>query len=137
MQKIKKQIQKLVLYLIYEKEWDWLHLIISTLADLEMNIKLLKNAEFKHHLDVCDLVGIGNFEISPAEENIPKQTFYCKDCIYHSKSNFAENLMGNQYSGYCYYLGKGDYAFSRSTETLWDSGKECGRFQFWEDEEYI
>ena len=35
---------------------------------------------------------------------------------------------------YCYYLGKGDYSFIRGTAILWDGCKECGRYEFEDDE---
>lgn len=51
---------------------------------------------------------------------------YCDDCPYADTSKVAKALFGYQCAGYCYYLGKGDYSFSRSTSILWDGCKECG-----------
>ena len=83
MEKIKEKLQTLIAYLIYEREWNWLHLTISTLCDLEMQIPLLQDKDFKYDLDIADMVPPSEKESkSFAEENIPKQTFYCQGCPY-------------------------------------------------------
>jgi hypothetical protein len=135
MEKIKEKIQTLIAYLIYDREWNWLHLTISTLCDLEMQIPLLQDRDFKYDLDIADMVPPSEKESkSFAEENIPKQSLYCQGCPYIGRSNIARTLLGDQACGYCYYLGKGDYSFIRGTAILWDGCKECGRYEFEDDE---
>lgn len=131
MEKIKEAIQDLISYLIYDRYWDWLHLLISTICDLEMQIPLLFNRELKDELDRCDIIypTLGETK-SIAKEQIPEQTFYCEGCPYSRRSEVARFLFGSQSCGYCYYLGKGDYSFLRATCILWDGCKECGINEF-------
>lgn len=137
MEKIKEKIQNLISYLIWDREWYWLHLLISTLCDLEMQGKLLKDIDFKDEIDFSDIIRTSaGEEYTRASINIPKNTFYCDDCPYADRSKIATALLGHQSAGYCYYLGKGDYSFVKATSILWDGCKECGRYSFEDDEDF-
>ena len=135
---IHKKFRDVIAWLTYDKEWKWIDLVISSLADFEMGIKCLFDKELKEAIDGCDLCIEGK---SIAENNIPEKTLYCEDCIYKGRSNVAKFFYGYQESGYCYYLGRGDYSFNRPTMILWDGCKECGinediEVDFEEDEVY-
>ena len=123
-------IQDLISFLIYDLNWVWLEFILKSLCELEMQIKLIFDEEFRHYVDCADTVFVsaGQKE-SYADENIPKETFYCEDCMYKGRSKLAKFFFGYQSCGYCYYLGKGDFSFSKATTLLWDGCKECGRFE--------
>ena len=126
MEKLKQKIQNIFWDIIDEWEWTWLHLLISILCDLEMNFRLLKAKQFRRELMLSDCYyPLDDPEDSPAHHNIPQQSLYCNGCPYYSSSKLADTILGDQYSGYCYYLNRGDYSFSRPTDLLWDGCKEC------------
>lgn len=120
--------KRLLIYLIYDRNWLWVEWIICTLAELEMQIKLLKDREFKDYLDTC--VMSDGIQECDAYKEIPKDTFYCYDgghtCKFHAESKIARNILGECSSGYCYFMGKGDFSFVRPTQLIWDYCKECG-----------
>lgn len=118
------RFQDFISHLIYEKNWYFIHFIISTLCDIEMGIKLLFDKDFKEHLDSCNIKVIDD-KYFPYEYNIPKNTFYCEDCPYRTRSHIATFLLGNQSNGYCYYINNGDYRFINPTDLLWDGCKSC------------
>lgn len=134
--KLHEKFQDFISYLIHDRNWNWLNLLICTLCDLEMYIPLLFDEEFKGMIDYADTVYVSlGQEKSYADEEIPKDTFYCEGCIYSERSKIARFFFGQQSSGYCYYLGKGDYSFLKPTMILWDGCKECGRFEDVPEEE--
>lgn len=127
-----EKFQKLIGYLIYEKDWLWLHLLISTLATFEMEVKMLWDKEFKYnYIDRANIKRISGPDITepdkeyPYEQIIPKNTMYCECCEYWDGSKVARFFLGSQCDGYCYYLGKGDFSFINSTDLLWDGCKCC------------
>lgn len=138
----KEKLQQLISYLIFDRNCTWLHLLISTLATFEMESQLIGDEEFKHkYIDAADIKWISGEGIdkpdehTPSWEIIPKNTMYCEGCEYYGNSNIANALLGSQCDGYCYYLGKGDFSFVRSTDLLWDMCKCCGRYEFEGDDE--
>ena len=121
-----------LLYAIY-KNHPFLEWLLCSLCETEMQLKLVADKNFKLDLDMAD-VCCG--EKSDAMMNIPENTLYCSGCPYRDTSELARIIFGYQLSGYCYYLGKGDFSFSRPTELIWDGCKECGiNTEFEEDEE--
>lgn len=135
-------VRRLIAYLIFDRDWSWLHLFISTLATFEMECQLIGDKEFKdRYIDQADIKWISGEGIDkpdehvPSWEVIPKNTMYCEGCEYYGNSNIANALLGSQCDGYCYYLGKGDFSFVRSTDLLWDMCKCCGRYEFEGDDE--
>ena len=133
-EKFLKTFQNFICYLIYHRNWTWLELIIEILCTFEINLKLIKDQDYREMVDYADYSLNGT---SNADEFIPKNTMYCEDCIYKSKSKIAEFFYGYQCSGYCYYLGKGDFSIINPTEILWDGCKECGKFEYDPDEDLI
>lgn len=119
------KFKSIVAYLIYEKDCKWLHFLVSTLCDIEMCLKYLKDKELQYNVEGCNILN-PNTKTTKAEDNIPKKDFYCNGCIYSGYSRVAGFFLGTHSYGYCYYLGKGDYSFLNSTELLWDGCKECG-----------
>lgn len=123
-------MHRLVSYLIFDLNWTWLEFILSSLCELEMQFKLIFDKELRHFVNSADTVFVSaGQEKSYSEQFIPKKTFYCEDCIYRGCSRLANFFFGYQSSGYCYYLGKGDFSFSKPTTILWDGCKECGRYE--------
>ena len=110
------KFRNLIAYLVYDKDCLWLEFIISILADIEMQKELIFNADLKSK----------TFDAWYAKKEIPKNTIYCENCIFMATSRIANFFYGEQSSGYCYYLGKGDYSFISPTLLLWDGCKECG-----------
>lgn len=115
------------LFSIYEKcpllEW-----FLCSLCETEMQLKVAFDKEFKHYLDTADVCIFSSpteLGKSQAMLDIPKQSFYCSGCPFKDRSDIADLLFGEQSSGYCYYLGKGDFSFIRPTRLLWDGCKEC------------
>ena len=125
---IHKLFQELIAWLIYERQWAWLELLISVLCDIEMSLKLLKDKELKFYTDNADEPTYNNKNETNSDVAIPKNTLYCNDCLYKSYSKLAKFFYGEQSCGYCYYLEKGDFSFTKSTMLLWDGCKECGKF---------
>lgn len=116
-----------LLFSICEKcpllEW-----FLRSLCEAEMQLKVVFDKEFKSYLDtanVCVRRG-DDFSKSQAMLDIPEQSLYCGDCPFRDESNMADFLFGEQSSGYCYYLGRGDFSYIRPTMILWDGCKECG-----------
>ena len=116
-------MSRFINYLIYGRNWLWLHCLISLLCDWEMMAKMDK--WFRDELERCDITHRMD-EVPQFTQLIPKKTMYCEGCPYAGTSEIASTLLGYQSSGYCYYLGKGDYSYIRSTDILWDGCKECG-----------
>ena len=131
MEKIKQKMQQIISYLIYDRQWYWLHIILSCLCDLEMHFKIVNDVDFIHELYVADIISNGK---TIAQTQIPNQTLYCHNCRYKSYSELAYLFFGPQCCGYCYYLNNGDYRFIRDTELLWDGCKCCAINESWEDE---
>ena len=130
MNKLINKFQDFISYLIHDLNWVWLEFLISSLCEFEMQLKLIFDEDFRHQVDNSDTVFVSaGQDKSYAEENIPKNTFYCEDCIYKGRSKLAKFFYGYQSCGYCYYIGKGDFSFSKPTTILWDGCKECGRFE--------
>lgn len=130
---VAQKIRDLITWLVYDKEWYWLELFISTLCELEVKIKLLisgKRAEY--NASKTRFIDMPYF---PYEKVIPKDTIYCQDCEYLTHSKIATWLLSSQCNGYCYYLGRGDFSFVNPTDLLWDGCKECGMSEFSEDED--
>ena len=130
---IHKKFKDLVATLIYEKNWYWLEYLISLLSTIEMELPLVFDSKFRRECNSSDTIWVNppqEEEGSLASRVIPKDTFYCEDCLFWSCSKVAQFFYGSQCCGYCYYLGKGDFSFLRPTELLWDGCKECGRFEF-------
>ena len=119
------KFKSVIAYLIYEKDCKWLHLLISTLCDIEMGIYYIKDKELQENVEGCNILN-PNTNTTLAMENIPEKDFYCGGCIYGHYSRIADFFLGMHSCGYCYYLGKGDYSFLNPTELLWDGCKECG-----------
>ena len=134
--KLVEKFQDLISFLIYDWNWVWFEFILKSLCELEMQVKLILDEEFRHYVDCADTVFVsaGQKE-SYAQENIPKNTFYCEGCMYKGRSKLAKFFFGYQSCGYCYYLGKGDFSFSKATTLLWDGCKECGQFEDIPEEE--
>ena len=123
-----------LLYAIYHNH-PFLEWLLCSLCEAEMQLKLVADEDFKFDLDTAD-VCCG--DKSDAMMNIPENTLYCSGCPYRDTSELAKIIFGYQLSGYCYYLGKGDFSFCRPTELLWDGCKECGinnEIEIEEDEE--
>ena len=130
MKKLLKIFQDFISYLIYDLNWVWLEFLISSLCEFEMQLELILDEDFRHKVDSSDIVFVSaGQDKSYAEEYIPKDTFYCEDCIYGGRSKLAKFFYGYQSCGYCYYLGKGDFSFSKPTSILWDGCKECGMYE--------
>lgn len=130
--------QNFISFLIFDLNWVWLEFILSSLCELEMQFKLIFDEDFRHYINSSDTVFVsaGQKE-SYSEQFIPKNTFYCGNCIYKSTSKLAKLFYGYQSCGYCYYLGKGDFSFMKRTDILWDGCKECGRFEDISDEDLV
>ena len=123
-------INKIVNFLIFDLNWTWLEFVLSGLCELEMQFKLIFDKKLRHYVNCADTIFISEGqEKSYSEQFIPKKTFYCEDCIYQGCSKLANFFFGYQSSGYCYYLGKGDFSFMKPTTILWDGCKECGRYE--------
>ena len=134
--KILEKFQDLISILIYDLDWVWLEFILCSLCELEMQIKLIFDEEFRHQINSSDTVFVSaGQEKSYAEQYIPKDTFYCEDCTYSGHSRLAKFFFGYQSCGYCYYLCKGDFSFLKPTTLLWDGCKECGQFEDIPEEE--
>lgn len=130
MKKLLKVFQDFICYLICDLNWVWLEFVISSLCELEVQLELVLDEDFRHHINCSDIVFVSEGQKeSYADEDIPKDTLYCEDCVYKGKSKLAEFFYGHQSCGYCYYLGKGDFSFTKPTTILWDGCKECGRFE--------
>lgn len=128
MQRLHIHFKNLIAFLIYDWNWTWLDFIISSLCELEMNIPLLFDAEFRDLINYSDIIQKYpiNEEKSKAQLLIPENTFYCEGCPFESRSKLAIFFYGYQSAGYCYYLGKGDFSYIKPTDILWDGCKECG-----------
>lgn len=98
--------------------------LLCSLCEFEMNIKLANNQNLKEELEICDIVGADNK--TKAQKHIPQNSLYCSNCPYLSYSKIADFIFGYQCSGYCYYLNRGDFSYSKHTDLLWDLCKECG-----------
>ena len=125
---MKRFIQHIVAVLIFDWNWTWLKFIISGLCEIEMEIPLIFDRTLRDTVEYADIIRTYP-EVereSQAQILIPKNTFYCEDCPFKSHSRLAMLFYGYQSCGYCYYLGKGDFSFSRPTMILWDGCKECG-----------
>ena len=122
-------MRELISFLIYDLNWTWLEFILSSLCELEMQLNLIFDKKLRHYINCADTIFVSEGqEKSYSEQFIPKKTFYCEGCIYRRRSRLADFFFGYQSSGYCYYLGKGDFSFVKSTTLLWDGCKECGRY---------
>lgn len=127
---IHMKFRDFITMLIYDYNCNWVEWLISTLSQLEMEIKLLFDKELRNDLYCCN-VGQGYDEngkiTTKAVQNIPKHTLYCQGCAYGVySSSIARFFYGEQSDGWCYYLGKGDFSFTNPTDLLWDGCKCCG-----------
>lgn len=116
------------LFGIYENRpvLEW---FLCLLCEIEMGLKIAKDKEFRDYVNTCHICSIdkdGNMTETSAKRDIPKDTLYCCDCPFSDNSNIAKFIFGYQSSGYCYYLGKGDFSYINHTDLLWDGCKECG-----------
>lgn len=121
LEKLHIQFNNFIAFLTYDLGWKWLDYCISYLCDVEMGL------DFDD--DLKELVKLAKEIYSKAEVTehiIPEKTFYCEDCPFQSRSKVANFFYGYQLSGYCYYLGKGDYSYEKPTDILWDGCKCCG-----------
>lgn len=113
---------------VWEEEWVWLRFLISLLCEIEMALPLFKDSQWYTRINSAGVVHVypQGEQKSFAEHAIPKDTFYCDDCLFYNRSKIAQFFYGEQCCGYCYYLGKGDFSFLQPTDLLWDGCKECG-----------
>ena len=102
--------------------------IISSLCQFQMDLELFTNKELLKQIYAQD-----NTNHPDYRDMIPKNDLYCSDCPYRSYSSIAEVIYGDQSSGYCHYLRKGDFDWHKPTLLLWDGCKECGE-NMWEIE---
>lgn len=102
-----------LLYKIYSKS-DFLYWLLCSLCELEMQLSYFFDKEKREILDSLDF------------QDIPTDMLYCQGCAFADRSKLADFIFGNQESGYCWYLGKGDFSYHRPTLLLWDGCKECG-----------
>ena len=120
---------KIIAFLLYKCNFTFLELLISSLAEFEMNFNLFRNKELRELIDTCDFTNPEDNTLI-ARKYIPKGTIYCyannRKCPFHAISKIAGFFYGEQMEGYCYYLKNGDFVFSRPTLLLWDMCKECG-----------
>lgn len=124
LQVIHMKFRDCISYLTYDLKWVWLDFFISLLCDIEMKFRFIFDSKGRDDLITAD---IGNDEIgTDAEDNIPKNSFYCQGCPYSGRSKIAWFFYGEHSVGYCYYLERGDFSFLRPTDLLWDGCKECG-----------
>lgn len=116
-----------LLFSIYEKH-PFLEWFLCSLCEAEMQLKAVFDKEFRHYLDTADVCVCQGGELTKSQAilDIPEQSLYCGGCPFKDRSDIADLLFGEQSSGYCYYLGKGDFSFIRPTDLLWDGCKECG-----------
>lgn len=128
-----EHIRDLIAYLIYEKNWYWLHALISLLCETEMKIRLLLDKEYYEKLSCAGMCTYG--EKPYIYYAIPHNTLYCDGCPFRHKSEIADVLFGYQSSGWCDLIGRGDFSFVNPTDLLWDGCKECGYYEWEEDEE--
>lgn len=115
--------KKLIAYLIFDLNWEWLEQFIEFLCDTEMALK----RKFNPYL--------AERKLSENMEKIPKGYYcysgclYCPEgiqiCPFYDKSSIANFFYGYQSNGYCHYLKKGDYTTKESSFLLWDMCKEC------------
>lgn len=132
-------MSKFISFLIHECHFTFLSLLISVLAEFEVNLHLLFNKELLENIETSDVVVTKDKE-SLAETLIPKNTFYCSSCSsgvcpYYDTSIIAGFFYGHQMDGYCHYLHRGDFSYGRYTMLLWDAVKECGMNEYSDDEE--
>jgi hypothetical protein len=123
--KLHVKFQNFIYSLVEDHGWIWIDIVIDILCKLELNIKLAKNKEFLENLRYGD-ISSGPEEESWNMSQIPENDLYCYGCPFHTMSKTAEFFYGYQSSGYCYYLGNGDFSFGHPTDLLWDSCKCCG-----------
>ena len=121
------KFNRLIAYLIYDREWTWLEVVIDLLCTVEISIKPLFNRRFRNLLRTCSLHT--DDTLPEVYDIIPQETFYCHDCEFRSISTLAMFFYGEQHCGYCYYIGKGDFNFISPTELLWDGCKECKMYE--------
>lgn len=120
-----KKFREFIANAIYEKNWKWLEKLITVLCYVEL-------FPFTLH---CFAPG----KLSGNIKKIP-DGIYCyanrKVCPFWAYSRVAKFFYGEQLSGYCHLLGKGD--FNSDTFILWDQCKCCcindNEFEYEEDE---
>lgn len=125
LQKIHETFRCLIAHLIWDRNWIWLEACISILCDFEMSLEVIKDKEFREELATMN-VCVDEEHNTTASLNIPDDPMYCEYCPYQARSSVATFFYGYQSSGYCYYMGKGDYSFINPTDLLWDGCKCCG-----------
>ena len=87
-------LNKLISFLIFDLNWTWLEFILLGLCELEMQFKLIFDKDFRHYINSSDTVFVSaGQEKSYSEQFIPKNTFYCEDCIYKGTSKLANFFM--------------------------------------------
>lgn len=119
------KFQDFIYSLVEDHGWLWIDVIIDALCYIEVNFKLAKDKEFLESLKYGD-VSPGPNHKSLNQLRIPENDIYCSGCPFRTTSKLAKFFYGEQSSGYCYYLNKGDFSFGHSTDLLWDGCKCCG-----------
>jgi hypothetical protein len=117
-----KKFRNLIAELIYIREWVWLKHLINFLCYIELFPKTLH----------CFAPG----KVSGNIKKIPNG-IYCYTnthvCPFWDISKVAKFFYGIQTSGYCHFIGEGD--FDSDTAILWDQCKCCAEKLYF-DEEY-
>lgn len=138
-QEIATRFHNFIYYLSHDKGWTWIDAIISSLAQLEVNLHLCPYKELRDKLLIADTqysLGNDKWTEAPIKEIVPEDLLYCQDCVCRDFSRVAAFFYGDQMSGYCHYLAKGDFSFTNPTDLLWDGCKCCSINTDEEIEEY-
>ena len=122
----KNKLHNYLIYVLFKicAKFTPLKVFLCNLCDLEMQCKVMFNKNYLGYLENSDILNKGE-EMSNAQRDIP-EGFYCEECPFKGRSSLANLFFGSQSDGYCYYLGKGDFSYIHPTDLLWDSCKECG-----------
>lgn len=118
--------------------------IVCALCTLEAELRLITDKKLVNLLNTGWLIEWKSGETwedlnkkkFPVQEVIPKDSFYCEDCVFRSHSKLAECIFGSGH--YCLYLRKGDFSYVAPTDLLWDGVKCCrvnesiGEGEIWE-----
>ena len=113
-----------------------LQVLLCTLAELEVHLRLAKDQELFEKVDSAHCF---NKELDDiiATTIIPKNTFYCQDCPFKTRSKIARFFFGDDFEGYCYFLGRGDFSYINPTDILWDGCKCCNVNDDFDEEEVV
>lgn len=137
-EKIMGAFHDFIAYLTFDLNWKWVDLLISTLSDFEVNLRLISNKELFEEVDSAHIWCSEEEKTVGARDCIPLNTEYCDDCPFRTISKIAKFFYGNQSCGYCYYEGKGDYSLTNPSDLMWDGCKCCGEngYENYDAEEY-